>query len=127
MRVYYRPVLSVDTFRPSSARTLAGGWTWFDRVERISRCGARDLLPVSEVPEDILEALCAPRPASLGFDYTRPRTMGILNVTPDSFSDGGDYLDPEAAILRASQLVAQGADLIDLGAESTSPGRRGGQ
>ncbi|MCC6349466.1 MAG: dihydropteroate synthase [Candidatus Eisenbacteria bacterium] len=48
--------------------------------------------------------------------------MGVLNVTPDSFSDGGRYLDPEAAIARGRELLAQGADLLDLGAESTRPG-----
>jgi len=48
--------------------------------------------------------------------------MGILNLTPDSFSDGSRYADPPAAIAHARQLVAEGADLIDLGAESTRPG-----
>jgi len=52
----------------------------------------------------------------------RPRVMGILNVTPDSFSDGGRYLEPDAAIRRALEMVAQGADLIDIGGESTRPG-----
>ncbi len=51
-----------------------------------------------------------------------PRIMGILNVTPDSFSDGGRYLDPSAAIDRAHRLVAEGADLLDVGGESTRPG-----
>lgn len=48
--------------------------------------------------------------------------MGILNVTPDSFSDGGRYLDPEKAVQRALELESQGADLLDIGAESTRPG-----
>lgn len=48
--------------------------------------------------------------------------MGVLNVTPDSFSDGGRYLDVESALARARTLKAQGADLIDLGGESTRPG-----
>jgi dihydropteroate synthase len=48
--------------------------------------------------------------------------MGILNVTPDSFSDGGAYLDPRAAVARARAMVAEGADLIDVGGESTRPG-----
>ncbi len=48
--------------------------------------------------------------------------MGVLNVTPDSFSDGGRFLDPGAAVAQAEALVAQGADLIDLGAESSRPG-----
>ena len=52
----------------------------------------------------------------------RALIMGILNLTPDSFSDGGQYFDPEAAIRHAKELVAAGADIIDLGAESTRPG-----
>jgi len=52
----------------------------------------------------------------------RPLVMGVLNVTPDSFSDGGVYLDPEAALDRALELEAQGADILDLGGESSRPG-----
>lgn len=52
----------------------------------------------------------------------RTTVMGILNVTADSFSDGGRYLDPEAALNHARELVAAGADIIDVGAESTRPG-----
>ena len=48
--------------------------------------------------------------------------MGVLNVTPDSFSDGGKYLDPDRAFARAVELEEQGADIIDIGAESTRPG-----
>jgi len=55
-------------------------------------------------------------------DLARPRLMGILNVTPDSFSDGGRYDRVEAALARARQLKDEGADLIDVGAESTRPG-----
>src|SRR5476649_1669027 len=52
----------------------------------------------------------------------RPMIMGVLNVTPDSFSDGGRYLDPEQALDRALEIEAEGADIIDLGGESTRPG-----
>ncbi len=52
----------------------------------------------------------------------RPVVCGILNVTPDSFSDGGRFLDPAAAALHAREMVAQSADMIDIGAESTRPG-----
>ncbi len=51
-----------------------------------------------------------------------PLVMGILNVTPDSFSDGGRYAVPEAALRRAEEMVAEGAELIDVGGESTRPG-----
>lgn len=53
---------------------------------------------------------------------TRPQILGILNVTPDSFSDGGRYAGTDAAIARGLQLHAQGADLVDVGGESTRPG-----
>jgi dihydropteroate synthase len=53
--------------------------------------------------------------------HGRPLVMGILNVTPDSFSDGGAFLDPEIAIRRAHRMAEDGADLIDVGAESTRP------
>lgn len=58
-----------------------------------------------------------------GFAWGRQSYVaGILNVTPDSFSDGGDFADPLAAVARAEQLAAEGAHLIDIGAESTRPG-----
>ena len=54
----------------------------------------------------------------------RPMVMGILNVTPDSFSDGGQFASPADAVERAIQMIDEGADLIDVGAESTRPGSR---
>jgi dihydropteroate synthase len=56
----------------------------------------------------------------------RTLIMGVVNITPDSFSDGGSFLAPEAAIAHAVQLLDEGADLLDLGAESTRPGSRAG-
>jgi len=55
-------------------------------------------------------------------DLSRPRVMGIVNVTPDSFSDGGWHDDTRAAIAHCERLVAEGADILDLGGESTRPG-----
>ena len=55
----------------------------------------------------------------------RPLVMGVLNVTPDSFSDGGSFLAPDAAVRRGVQMAAEGADLIDVGGESTRPGAQG--
>jgi dihydropteroate synthase len=56
----------------------------------------------------------------------RTLVMGVVNITPDSFSDGGAFLDPEAAVAHALQLLEEGAELLDLGAESTRPGSRAG-
>src|SRR5438132_6427157 len=58
----------------------------------------------------------------LALTITRPLVMGIVNVTPDSFSDGGRFLEPQAAIDQAMRLVDEGADLLDVGGESTRPG-----
>jgi dihydropteroate synthase len=55
-------------------------------------------------------------------DLTRPRVMGVLNVTPDSFSDGGRFLDFDRALAHARVMLADGADIIDIGGESTRPG-----
>src|SRR5512146_2518270 len=51
----------------------------------------------------------------------RPLVMGVLNVTPDSFSDGGRFVDPARAIAQAKRMIAAGGDIIDIGAESTRP------
>lgn len=55
-------------------------------------------------------------------ELSRPLVMGIVNVTPDSFSDGGLHVDPEAAVAAALRMLAEGADIIDVGGESTRPG-----
>src|SRR5450755_1167452 len=68
--------------------------------------------PAQKPARDALSALLA-----LG----RPLVMGILNVTPDSFSDGGRFVDPAKAIAHAGAMAAQGADILDIGAESTRP------
>src|SRR5258708_16557090 len=57
-----------------------------------------------------------------GLTLDRPLIMGVVNVTPDSFSDGGDFADPEAASAQALRLKEEGADIIDIGGESTRPG-----
>lgn len=74
----------------------------------------------------LLTALNSPASTLSGrschLDCTRPLIMGILNLTPDSFSDGGRFVRLEAALQQARQMVAEGADLIDIGGESTRPG-----
>ena len=65
-----------------------------------------------------------PAPYGAGPTHHRVRLMGIVNVTPDSFSDGGRFLAPDRAIAHARELAAGGADLLDIGGESTRPGAR---
>jgi dihydropteroate synthase len=73
--------------------------------------------------QSVSDSLPAGKDGTLGrlLAQNRPIVMGILNVTPDSFSDGGRFLDPGAAIEHAGRMVAEGADIIDIGAESTRP------
>ena len=71
-----------------------------------------------------LAALTEPRQTALAGAWgTVPRIMGVINVTPDSFSDGGLFLDPAAAIAEGRAMAAAGADILDIGGESTRPGR----
>ena len=76
----------------------------------------------AERARDRLSRLSAPRPPWAGFALARPLVMGVLNVTPDSFSDGGRWFDVERAIAHGRALVESGADIIDVGGESTRPG-----
>lgn len=121
MRRYFRPVVQTDAARPPDALPLAGGWGWFAMVEELRRDAPSRLIMAHSVPDDVRATLTACRPAVAGLTMDRPRLMGILNVTPDSFSDGGRYEAPGAALARG-RAMAEAADLIDIGGESTRPG-----
>lgn len=119
---YYRPIPMTDAARPEGAFTLAGGWCWFDRAEVLDRAGNHAVVAARDIPADWLDRLVAPRADFAGVALDRPRMMGIVNITPDSFSDGGHFLDPAAALTRGACMAEQGAAILDLGGESTRPG-----
>lgn len=121
MTPLWRPIPCSDPARPASALTLAGGWLWFDRLEVLEPGRPPAIVPVAEAPAEVLARLTAPRPALAGLALDQPRIMGILNVTPDSFSDGGKFLDAGAALAQGAALAAV-SDLLDIGGESTRPG-----
>ena len=120
-RLYYRPIAQTDSRRPAGALPLAGGWCWFDRAEVLDRAGSRGLVAAADLPADVQARLTGPRAALAGLSVDRPRLMGILNVTPDSFSDGGRFASADSALERALHL-AQSSDILDIGGESTRPG-----
>ena len=120
---------------PSGEHGLAGGWARFtdmDVVQRhadggysICRMGLDDLLQAADdrnLASAVMDRLLAPRDPFAGLSMTAPRLMGILNVTPDSFSDGGRHNAPARAIAAARAMQDAGAALIDIGGESTRPG-----
>jgi dihydropteroate synthase len=122
------------------ALRLAGGDIAFAMVELLGRSGAGEIVAalggIDEARrwaagrggatgtrlEHQLEALATPRASWAGFTLDRPLIMGIVNATPDSFSDGGEFLAPERAIAQGRALAAAGADILDVGGESTRPG-----
>jgi dihydropteroate synthase len=118
---YIRPIAMTDAARPAEALPLAGGWCWFDRVEILERGRSPRLGDLSDLTAEQRLALSAPRADFAGLAMNHPRIMGILNVTPDSFSDGGQFLARDAA-LGAGLAMAGAADIIDIGGESTRPG-----
>ena len=135
-RLYLRPVQFADSpiERDGEVARLAGGLVWFSAWELIAVENGRRILqrtiPIADLPDDerlhaIAARITAPRvPLTLGervLRFDQPQVMGILNLTPDSFSDGGKHSDdPEAAA--GVGMAAEGATLIDVGGESTRPG-----
>lgn len=85
------------------------------------RPGGAPAPPAAPAPQTTPGAT-SPAAASLRLPLDRPRVMGVVNVTPDSFSDGGRYVEPAAAVAHGRRLLADGADVLDIGGESTRPG-----
>ncbi|SEO02003.1 dihydropteroate synthase [Salinihabitans flavidus] len=119
---YYRPIAQTDPARPSGALPLAGGWCWFSHVEVLRRDGPPQVIAAADLPEGWRARLTAPRPALGPLAMDRPQIMGILNVTPDSFSDGGQHAQAGRALSHARAMAEAGAAIIDVGGESTRPG-----
>src|SRR3982751_3521784 len=139
MRTLLRPTAFVDSpfGHDGKVARLAGGLNWFASVELLRveghRRTASELVPVegieSRFDHDMAAqwiALTATRSSlQLGERTIRldqPQVMGIVNVTPDSFSDGGQFADGNAAAVAGAGMAGQGAAIIDVGGESTRPG-----
>ena len=122
MTVCYRPLVQHGPLRPAGAVSLAGQLLWFTQAERLRRGTAPRIVDIGEIPDDCLDRLTRPRPAIAGLDMARTHIMGILNATPDSFSDGGLHNSVDAARRAAADMVARGAHILDIGGESTRPG-----
>ncbi|WP_299729701.1 dihydropteroate synthase [uncultured Tateyamaria sp.] len=109
---YLRPLMQVGPMMPPEAVRV--GWCWFTHVEVLSRQDAPQVIPASELSDGERARFVSHGDA--------PHLMGILNTTPDSFSDGGAFDTLEAGIAHGQTLVAAGADILDIGGESTRPG-----
>jgi dihydropteroate synthase len=117
---YIRPLVMTDPARPAAAMTLAGGGCWFTSVEVLRRNGSPRIIPATDLDAVQIARLTDPRADFGGIGMDAPRIMGILNVTPDSFSDGGRFTNAVAALAQVRAMA--GADILDIGGESTRPG-----
>jgi dihydropteroate synthase len=134
MALYLRPLSLVhgpDARRATSAReggALGGSdfiaFTQVEVIERASGRIARRIVPYkdAEAYPDKLRLIEARRPDFAGVPVGRPKLMGIINVTPDSFSDGGCVPGADEASAHGRRLAQEGADILDIGGESTRPG-----
>ena len=122
MTRYYRPIARFSEVPTPQSFPLAGGLCWFDTVAVHERGGGVHAIPAGEVPTDVLDTLVRARTPIAGMAMNGPRIMGILNVTPDSFSDGGKFDAPDRAFAHALAMQNEGAAIIDVGGESTRPG-----
>ncbi len=122
MTTYYRPLLQHGCVRPDGAVTLAVQDLWFTDAECLTRDAQARIVPAQEIPPETLDRLTRPRAPICDLDMSVPHIMGILNATPDSFSDGGVHNSVEAACAAARDMVSHGATILDVGGESTRPG-----
>lgn len=121
MKSYYQPLVRCGWQVPASGVRMGDGPWWFSEILVHTRDGV-SVGDVAQIPEEVFARLTHARPPICGLSLDRPRIMGILNVTPDSFSDGGQFNNHNAAVAQALAMCQHGADIIDIGGESTRPG-----
>ena len=131
MPTWIRPLVGAG----DDGAVLAGGWTSAQQFDVVTRAADGQHL-ITRMSEDaiiqqaddrnkaaaVLENLYKPRADFAGLEMAKPHVMGVINTTPDSFSDGGAHLTPATAIASGMAMSRAGASIIDIGGESTRPG-----
>ncbi|MCC5970976.1 MAG: dihydropteroate synthase [Pararhodobacter sp.] len=118
-----RPLPRTDLPRPPDAEALAGSaHVWWNEADLTLRGTVVQRFMADELTSADRARLAAPRRVLANLPTDRPLVMGIVNVTPDSFSSDGLSHDPRAALERARAMATAGADILDIGGESTRPG-----
>ena len=121
-KIYYRPIISNQSVDSDGVYKLADGWAHFSTVEVLSRERIIEIMPAKDLPISVLRTLTKKRPDLLNLSFSKPHIMGILNMTPDSFSDGGQLINEKVALKKAFGMIDCGVSLLDIGGESTRPG-----
>ena len=122
MTSYFRPIVRTGSPRSKKSIFLAETNYWISEAEEIKFGETAKLISINDVPDWWKKRWLKKRSGILGMEFSSPKLMGILNVTPDSFSDGGKHVKLDAALNQAKFMEENGADIIDIGGESTRPG-----
>ena len=122
MTSYFRPIVRIGSPRSKNSIFLAETNYWVSEAEEIKFGKKTKLVSINDVPDWWKKRWLKKRSDILGMEFGFPKIMGILNVTPDSFSDGGNHLKLDAALNQAKFMAENGVDIIDIGGESTRPG-----
>ena len=135
VKYYVRPIL--NNIKNKDSLNLGSSKLYFDKIELITRNGKDisskylHLKEVTRLPRDIsktiriqLKKITKTRKKIKNLNFNKPLIMGILNVTPDSFSDGGKFLSIDNAYAQYKKLKKEGAVIVDIGGESTRPGSK---
>ncbi len=122
MTSYFRPIVRTGSPRPKNSIFLAETNYWVSEAEEIKFGKKTKLVSINDAPDWWKKRWLKKRSNILGMEFGFPKLMGILNVTPDSFSDGGKHIELDAALNQAKFMEENGVDIIDIGGESTRPG-----
>ena len=122
MTSYFRPIVRTGSPRSKNSIFLAETNYWISEAEEIKFGKKTKLVSINDVPDWWKKRWLKKRSDILGMEFGFPKLMGILNVTPDSFSDGGNHVELDAALNQAKFMEENGVDIIDVGGESTRPG-----
>ena len=122
MTSYFRPIVRTGSPRSKNSIFLAETNYWVSEAEEIKFGKKTKLVSINDVPDWWKKRWLKKRSDILGMEFGFPKLMGILNVTPDSFSDGGNHVELDAALNQAKFMEENGVDIIDVGGESTRPG-----
>ena len=122
MTSYFRPIVRTGSPRSQHSIFLAETNYWVSEAEEIKYGKETKLVSINDVPDWWKKRWLKKRSDILGMEFGFPKLMGILNITPDSFSDGGNHVKLDVALNQAKFMEENGVDIIDIGGESTRPG-----
>ena len=121
MSKYFRPIINFENIYPTDAIFLGSTRLWFNSVKVFERGKDSIIINAKDIPNKVKLNLVETREAICGIQKRSPLVVGVLNRTPDSFSDGATSTKKNDLIIQVDEMINEGADIIDIGGESTRP------